>query len=251
MVRGDRRGQVTMFVILAVIVVAVVVVIFTFPSVNVFSSDVNPSSYLRNCISPEIENIKNVLSEQGGYSNPDNYVLYQDKRLQYLCYTSENHVPCKVQQPLLLKHVQDEIKNYIEPRAKQCFEDLKDQYESRGFEVSSRASEINVNVVPNVINVEFIAPLTISKESTQTFDKLSVGISSNWYDLISYATSIIKQESIYGDSETNLYIAYYPNLKIEKTRRDDGSTIYELSDVTTEDKFAFASKSLVWPQGLK
>src|SRR3989344_814198 len=245
---SDKRGQVTIFVILAVIIVAVVIVIFAFPQANVFSSSLNPSSYLRTCIEPEIENIKNTLSEQGGYSNPDNYAVYNDLKLQYLCYTSDFYTPCYVQQPLLLKHLQDEMKKYIEPRAKQCFEDLKSQYERRGYDVRSGNSQIDVSIVPQRISVDFVAPLTIIKEDTQTFQKFSVAIESEWYYLINTAVNIIQYESTFGDSETSLYMSYYPNLKIEKTRRDDGSTIYQLSDVTTSDKFAFATRSLVWPQ---
>lgn len=246
----ERSGQVTIFVILALIVIGVIIVIFAFPSANVFSSEVNPSSYLRSCIEPEIETIKDKLSMQGGYTNPDNYATYQDLKLQYLCYTSQYYTPCSVQQPLLLRHVQEEMRKHIEPRAKQCFEDLKDQYESRGYEVTSGASEISVGIVPGSINVEFIAPLTLRKEDTQTFEKFSVGMASEWYNLINIATNIIQYESTFGDSETSLYISYYPDLIIDKTRRDDGSTIYQLSYATTEDKFAFATRSLVWPQGL-
>ena len=77
-----------------------------------------------------------------------------------------------------------------------------------------------------------------------------VSVSSNWYTLLNTAVNILQYEATYGDSETSLYISYYPDIKIEKTRRDDGSTIYELSDVITQDKFAFATRSLVWPQGL-
>ncbi|MEK6908591.1 MAG: hypothetical protein AABX23_00890 [Nanoarchaeota archaeon] len=250
MKRDDRKGQVTIFVILAIIVVAVIIVIFAFPQANVFSSSVNPSSYLRSCIEPEITNIKDVLSVQGGYTNPDNYAMYNDMKLQYLCYTSQFYTPCSVQQPLLLRHVQEEIKKHIEPRAKQCFEDLKDQYERKGYEVRSGTSNISVGIVPENIYVDFVAPLTLIKEDTQTFQKFSVAIDSNWYTLINTAVNIIQYESTFGDSETSLYISYYPNLVIEKTRRDDGSTIYQLSDVTSEDKFDFATRSLVWPQGL-
>ncbi|MEK6894308.1 MAG: hypothetical protein AABX10_02500 [Nanoarchaeota archaeon] len=245
----ERSGQVTLFVILALIIVGVVIVIFAFPSANVFSSELNPSSYLRSCIEPEIEIIKNTLSVQGGYTAPSNYAMYKDLKLQYLCYTSDYYVPCMVQQPLLLKHIQDEMVRHIEPRAKQCFEDLKDQYESRGYEVTSGPSEILVGIVPGNINVEFLAPVTLRKEDTQTFNKFSVGIASEWYTLINTAVNIIQYESTFGDSETSLYISYYPGLTIDKTRRDDGSTIYQLRDVTTGDEFAFATRSLVWPQG--
>ncbi len=247
----NKKGQVTIFVILALVLVGVVVVIFAFPEVNVFSDSVNPGAYLKSCIEPEVSIIKNTLSEQGGYANPVHYTFYQDMKLQYLCYTSDNYFPCTVQQPLLVKQVEKEMKNHIEPRAKQCLQDLKNQYERKGYRVSSGASEIIVSVIPGKILVDFNAPLTITKEDTQTFQKFAVAVNSQWYDLLLTAVSIIQYESTLGDSETSLYISYYPNLKIDKTRRDDGSTIYQLSDVTTEDKFAFATRSLVWPQGFK
>ena len=246
-----RRGQITIFVILALVLVGIVVVIFAFPQVNIFSAAVNPSSYLRNCISAEIDDIKNTLSRQGGYTSPTHYATYQDEQIQYLCYTSDNYLPCTVQQPLLVKHIEQEIKKFIEPRAKQCLQDLKSQYERKGYRVSSGASAISVNVIPEKIIVDFAAPLTITKEETQTFQKFAVSIDSQWYDLLLTSVSILQYESTLGDSETGLYISYYPNLKVVKTRRDDGSTIYKLSDVTTDDTFAFATRSLVWPQGLR
>ncbi len=247
----ERKGQVTIFVILALILVAVVVIIFAFPEVNVFSDSVNPGQYLKSCIEPEIEIIKNKLSVQGGYSDPVHYTFYKDLKLQYLCYISDNYLPCVVQQPLLLKHIEKEIKKHIEPRAKQCLQNLKNQYERKGYEVTSSESEIKVSIVLEKILVDFVAPLTVKKDTTQTFQKFAVAVDSSWYDLILTAVSIVQSESTLGDSETNLYIQYYPNLMIEKTRRDDGTTIYQLSDVTTEDKFYFAMRSLVWPQGLK
>ncbi len=246
----ERKGQVAIFVILAILLVAIVVIIFAFPEVNVFSTAVNPNAYLKDCIEPEITEIKNILSKQGGYKNPVSYTLYRDERISYLCYVAENYVPCVVQQPLLVKHIENEVKNYIEPRAKQCLQELKSQYEKKGYEVSSSAGAINVSVIPSKILVDFIAPMTIRKEETQTFRKFAISVDSEWYDLLLTAVSIIDFESTLGDSETGLYISYYPNLKIDKTRRDDGSTIYKLSDVTTKDTFDFATRSLVWPQGI-
>jgi hypothetical protein len=247
----SRKGQVTIFVILALILVAVVVIIFAFPEVNVFSDSVNPGQYLKSCIEPEINVIKDTLSSQGGYANPTHYTFYQDVKLQYLCYISESYLPCVVQQPLLLKHVEKEVKNYIEPRAKQCLQDLKNQYERKGYDVKSSSSEIKISVISGKILVDFLAPLTVTKETTQTFQKFAVSVDSSWYDLILTAVSVIQYESTLGDSETGLYILYYPNLKIEKTRRDDGTTIYQISDVTTDDRFDFATRSLIWPQGFK
>jgi len=249
MKRGSKRGQLAIFIIIAIVIVAVVLVIFMFPRINLLVADVSPSSYLRTCIESDIRNSVERLSVQGGNIEPDNYALYKGERIQYLCYTDEIYSPCKVQQPLLVRHVEKEIKNQVEPRARECVQELKEEYERRGFDVQAAQGEIDVNIVPGEIVIEFLAPMTISKETTQTFQKFAVGIDSEWYGLLSTATSIIQFESTLGDSETVLYIQYYPDLMIEKVRRDDGTTIYELSNVVTEDKFTFASRSLVWPPG--
>ena len=65
--RDGRRGQITLFVVLALIIVAIIVFIFAFPQVNVFSSSLNPGSYLRSCIEPSLGEIKDVISDQRGY----------------------------------------------------------------------------------------------------------------------------------------------------------------------------------------
>jgi len=237
-------------VILALVIVGIVIVLFAFPRINIFAADVNPSSFLRNCIEPEVRDIKIVLSDQGGYSSPDNSILYLGTEIEYLCYNAENYEPCVVQQPLLVEHVEQEIKDFVEPRARQCVEDLKRQYEKRGFTVQADPGEIEVNVISGSIVVDFVAPMVVSKdESTQTFQKFGVAIDSEWYNLLSIAVSIIQFESTLGDSETTLYLQYYPDLRIDKTRRDDGSTIYKLSNVVTGDEFTFATRSLVWPPG--
>lgn len=242
----NKRGQVAIFVILAIVIVAIILVFFLIPRINVAVSDVDPSGFLRNCIEPEVEDSLFVLTKQGGSVNPDNYLLYQDEKIQYLCYTDTPYVPCKVQQPLLIKHVEDEIKDYVEPKARQCVNDLKSEYERRGFNVRTDPGSINVEIALKRIEVEFDSPMSVSKEGTQTFQKFSVGIDSNLYDLLSIATNIVQFESTLGDSETLLYVQYYPNLRIEKVNRDEGDTIYILSDVVTEDRFTFASRSQYW-----
>jgi hypothetical protein len=246
----ERRGQLSITVILALIIVGVVlIVVFLAPRLNIFVTDVNPSSFLRNCIEDDVVEIKDVLSRQGGYSSPENYVLHDGEMIQYLCYTTENYKPCVVQQPLLVDHVKGEIRSHVEPRARQCMTDLAEEYDRKGYSVQTTPGEIEVDIIPGSIVVEFLAPISVSKEdSVQSFQKFAVGVDREWYDLLLNAISILQFESTLGDSETTLYIQYYPDLKINKLK-DDGDTLYTLSNVVTGDEFTFASRSLVWPAG--
>ena len=72
---------------------------------------------------------------------------------------------------------------------------------------------------------------------------------SEMYDLLFIATNIVEHESQVGGSATELYLQYYPDLKIEKIKLTDGTTIYQLSNVVTGEQFSFASRSLAWPAG--
>ncbi len=243
-----KEGQISIFVIVAIIIVGVVVAIFLFPQINVFVGDVEPNSYLRDCIEEDARETMEVLALQAGYTNPESFVNYQDNKFTYLCYTSENYKTCVVQQPLIKGHFEKELKAQIEPRAQQCVQDLKEAYERKGYSVKAGVGELNVSFIPGKLVFDFINPMTIEKEGVQTFRKFTTSINTEMYDLILTASSIIDFESTLGDTDTLLYIKYYPDLKIEKIKRD-GDTLYTLSDVVTGDKFSFASRSLVWPSG--
>jgi hypothetical protein len=244
----ERRGQVAIFVIVAIVIVGIILVVYLFPGVNIFSGEVNPSRYLTDCISEDVEGLIDQMGRQGGYINPSHYATYKGERIQYLCYTSRNYETCKVQQPLLRKHVEDEIEGFIKPRAQQCVKDLEEQYEKSGYSVETRPGDVDVRIIPGSLNVEFLSPMTITKENAQTFRKFTVGLNSEMYDLILTATNIIQFESELGNSETTFYLQYYPDLKINKIKRD-GDTIYKLNNIVSGEEFSFASRSLVWPQG--
>ncbi len=246
----NKRGQVSLFVIGAIVLVGVIAALFLFPKTRslISGQELDPNNYLRNCIGPSIQENMEMLSSQGGYSNPENFMLYQDNKVQYLCYTSEFYETCQVQQPMIKKHYEQELGNAVRPIARQCISDLKQEYEGRGYSVSSSPGELNLTFVPGKLIVEFLSPFTVTKESAQTFRKFGVEVPSEMYDLLLTATSIVEFESSLGDSETLLYIQYYPDLKIDKVKGDEG-TLYRLTNVVTKESFTFASRSLEWPPG--
>ena len=104
--------------------------------------------------------------------------------------------------------------------------------------------------MPGKIRIDVSADMSVIKnEVSQRFEGFNVEIDSEMYNLLMLAMSIIDYESTYGDSETSLYMLYYPNLDIQKIKLGDGSTIYILRDVTTGDEFTFASRAQAWPGG--
>jgi hypothetical protein len=253
LVEMKERGQTTIFVIIAiVIVIGGILVYFLVPGVrNAIGGDISPSSFVRDCVEDEVRSGVELLSKQGGYANPEGFVLHDGNKVKYLCYTSQYYLPCKVQQPLIKRNFERELEGMIEAKTDECVQELKADYERRGFSVSGvQNSRANVEIVPDNVRILIEAPLTVSKdEQTQSFRSFDVVLASEMYDLLMISTSIVDFESTYGDTETTLYYQYYPNLVIEKDKLTDGTTVYGVEDVTTKEKFVFASRSLAWPGG--
>lgn len=253
MQRNEKRGQLTIFVIVAIVIVALGVLVYSFfPQIRTtlgFATS-NPSSFMQSCMEEDLGNAVKMISSQGGSMNPEPYYLYQDEKIEYLCYTNQDYLTCVVQQPLLKQHVESEIKNAIKNKEESCFTELKNSFQSQGYGVSLGNGETNVELLPKRIVVNFNRTLTLTKESTENYENLDVVLDNNLYELVSIANSIINMEVQFGDSETTVYMNYYHDLKVEKLKQTEGTKVYILTNRNTGDKFQFATRSRVFPAGI-
>jgi hypothetical protein len=103
----------------------------------------------------------------------------------------------------------------------------------------------NVELLPKRVVTSFDYVLTVSRAQTDRYEDFGVILNNNLYELISIANSIIEWEAVSGDVDPKTYMAFYPDLKVEKNLRDDGTYIYILTDRNIGNKFQFASRSLV------
>lgn len=246
--RENKRGQVTIFIIIAIVIVAVGVLIYLFyPQIksSITKKDTTPQGYIQDCIQEDFRKTVNSLALQGGSLNPTNYLMYNDSKIEYLCYTNENFLKlCVVQQPVLQGHIEQELKKGLNEKLDFCFESLKNNYKSKGYEVTLTKGEKNFELMPDRILVSVNDTLTLSKGDTKKYDKFVVIVNNNLYELTSFANDILEWESQYGDAETTLYMSYNPNIKVEKIGRPDGK-VYIIEDRKTKDKFQFAVRGFV------
>ena len=249
---GNKSGQLTIFIIIAIFVVALsVLVYFLFPQVLVnFGIGVtNPNLFMQSCIEEDVENIADMISLQGGSLSPENYILYQDSKIEYLCYTNEYYKQCVMQQPLLKQHIENEIKTQVGSKINDCYDNLVSSFERRGYGVNLQRGNFDIELLPEKILLVLNSQMTLTKGETQRFERLDIIINNNLYELISIANSILNWEARFGDVETTTYMNYYRDLKVEKIKQTEGSKIYILTDRNTGEKFQFASRSVVFPPG--
>jgi hypothetical protein len=247
-----KRGQVTIFIIIGIIIVAAGLLIYSFyPQIKsaLGGEEKNPSSYIQTCLEDEIKDAADKLSLQGGSLSPENYIMYDDSKVEYLCYTNEFYKPCVVQQPMLKQHIELEIKKEIEKSVESCFASLKSSYEKKGYSVDLKSGDKRIELFPKRIVGTFNYSLTLTKGDTQSYDSFVVIVNNNLYELVAIANSIIAWEATYGDAEVTTYMIYYPDLKVEKNLRESGEKVYVLTDRDTGSKFQFAVRSQAWPAG--
>ncbi|MFH1325475.1 MAG: hypothetical protein ABIH49_01740 [archaeon] len=248
----NKRGQLTIFIIIAIVIVGVAAMIyFLFPGilVNLGIGASNPDVFMKSCLEDGIKNSVQTISTQGGSLEPENYILYKDEKIEFLCYINEDYKPCVMQQPFLKNHIENEIEGNIQEDVTGCLETMKENFERQGYEVSLSSGDTGVELLPEKLIVTLNTVLTLRKEETQRFEKINVVLNNNLYELVSIAESILNYEATYGDAETTLYMSYYPHLKVEKPYKETDGTIYVLTDRNTGDKFQFASRSVKFPAG--
>jgi hypothetical protein len=247
-----NRGQVGIFVIVAVVIAAVILVIFMYPNLkSAVQGPLNPESYLKDCISPEVKNIIDNLGKHSGYSNlNEGYFVYEGEKIKYLCYVSGFYKTCVNQEPMLTTHFEKELDLALKPKAQECVNALVDEYKSRGYGVVVGKVSSESSIMLNKIKIIFDAPISVSKEGVQTYTGFDIYADSQMSELLSIAENVIEYESILGDSETTYYMSSYPNLRMEKIKLSEGTKVYKLSNIATKEQFIFASRSLAWPPGL-
>jgi len=249
---ASKRGQVAVFVILALVIVAVVLVIAFYPKIKLpggAGATPDPQQYLTTCLEPFVHSSLERLSRQGGMQEPLGFIVHNDTKIPYFCYTSEYYKPCMVQQPNVVGLFSRELGQAVVNEARTCVQNFKEEYEGQGYTISTSTVALNVSFAPKQVNVQLLAPMTITKEFSKTYTSTDLSFESSMYDLLALAENIVSFESTYGDSETTLYLRYYPNIRIDKLRLGEGSKIYTISDVITGEHFTFASRGLAWPPG--
>lgn len=249
----NNKGQVTIFIIVGIIIVVLSVLVYTFyPEIqsNLGIPESTPQSYIQSCVEDKLRETVDLISVQGGKVIPELYSRYQGINIEYLCYTTDYYLPCIIQQPMLVQSIESEIRAETHQTALDCFDSLEASYVGKGYSVEMKTGSEVTRLTPNKIELIYNNTFTITKgDDVQRYDSFVANLDNNLYELALITNSIIQWESIYGDADPEMYMIYYPNIKVERILRDSGDKIYTLTDRETKKEFKFAVRSQVWPGG--
>ncbi len=259
--RGEKRGQVTIFIIIAILIVVLGILIYLyFPKIFSSSSGetINPPAYIQQCMKQKVEDTIQTITVQGGSYVVDDKNGYfyksagddEGNYVRYLCYTNDYFVPCINQEPFLTKHVEEEILDNINDSIENCFASLVKSYKDKGYDVTLINGTPSVSIEPDFVTSYFNKTFTVVRgDEGQTYRNFKVELNSHLYNILEVAKNILVWEITAGDSIQEAYMYDNPSLKVEKHRKDDDVKVYLLTDTDTMEEFRFAVRSFAVPIG--
>ncbi len=256
-----KKGQVTIFIIIGILIITAFVFFFLFrqnvlPGINEKPEE-NPGGFLEVCIENKLIEGIELISSQGGYiNNPLNRTFkFSEEQdftdISYLCYNQNYYLPCINQEPMLIQHLKEEIYNYISEDVRNCFDNLVLSLDKRGYVVDATYDGFEIELMPKkvVVNIDGELILTKSGETTKQ-ENLDIIIPSRFYDLAVVVQEIVSQEARFCHFEHLGFMLFYPQFKIDKFRTGDLITIYTVEHRNSKEKFRFAVRGCVIPPGM-
>jgi hypothetical protein len=252
--RERKRGQVTILIIVGVVLVLVFILfffIFGKDIVSTQSPSKDPLIHIEQCVHHSVSPSIDSVLKYGGLIEPRFYIMRNDHEYNYLCFADDYYKKCTNYYPMLNRITQEEIRKDSIDRIKKCFDTLVQDYTSYGWDVEQKDLEYFVEIVPGNVRLKINKPLVVSKgDITERFENFNTKISSDLYDLISIARSVVSQEALYCYFENNGFMVMYPNYNMSKIDYFE-SKIYELENRNTKEVLKFAIRSCPYAPGFE
>jgi hypothetical protein len=254
-----KRGQATIWIILAIILVATILIFFFFesgPGIDVpFGEEgtYDVESFMKQCVREHVDDVVEIMLPRGGFVNPGNSVYFDETNIEYLCQNIGFYEPCINQHPMLLNEMKQEIDDYLEPKLDECLEIMTDEFQKRGTEVifaDSSDPEVEVSFGNDRIFLEIEKKMTVAKgEDVRTFERFNIEITSPVYNLANIAVEIASQEATYCYFEYVGYSILYPRYKIKKYAMSIPTKIYTIEDSRSGEIMNIAVRGCAIPPG--
>lgn len=253
MIFKNKKGQVTIFVILALVIIVLgVAIYFLVPKIQSNSNAAmqNPETYFQNCVQKTLQNDATNISLQGGSLNPSPSYTYLGQKISYLCYSNEYYTPCVIQQALLIPNIEKQLDEAVGSKANECFNEMQSTYKKEGYQVSMNSGSSSVDLIKDKVIFISNTSLTLTKGSTSQYNSFQVSVNNNLYELASLANTIVAWEQNYGGSIPLYFDMEYPTFRFTKKLQDGWTEVYSIEDNSTGDVFQFATRSLAQPAGI-
>ena len=215
----SKRGQVTVFIILGIVVIAVIA--FFLYLGGIFTKEEMTREEAERFVATQIEPIKNIVRDcvkkdlvegvlfvsiQGGYFDPIYYETFGGYDIAYACKENVNLLP-------LLSFIAGEIVQYQDSNIEEtyaCIESGFDKVEDRGLDLTYDFSNLvlsNPIITSDKITQEVRFPFTVEKSGyTASVNEVMFEVKSNLAGVYGVAVDVVNAECGGAGFEVDDYV---------------------------------------------
>lgn len=210
----NNKGQVTIFIIIAILIIAAVGSFFVFKdkliSKNIPSDFEEVYNNFLFCLEEDLSTGINVLESQGGYiylpefeAGSEQYPFssqlnFLGNPIPYWYYVSGNGF--EEEQIPTNKEMESQLETFIESKVSNCFE----SYEDEGFEISMGEPKANVNINSKKVVLDLDMDFSIAKDDESTVVNSHEVVVNSYLGLI-YDSA----KEVYRGEQKNLFLENY------------------------------------------
>ncbi len=246
-----KRGQVTTFMIIGLVIVIVVILIFALRQAGI---GIDPQSYLGNkidviereakaCTQEKLEEVSELIGKQGGTINPENYRMHNGYRVNYLCYNIPNAPEC-LNNMVFENEVEKEIEDYLNSEVPSCVdvESMSEQLLNFFPDIEDAEFESSVDIRENGVFVEVSYPVALKRGDKRVELKdFSELIDHPLGKLLDTTYDIVNEEANNGVFLSVPYmIANRGEVEIFVDQKEYPDKIYVLNERNSDYIFQFA-----------
>jgi len=250
---SKRKGQVTIFIIVGIVIVVAVLGLFFLMRDEgevLGPSDLGPRDSVVSCVRDAVEDSVDKMMRNGGEILASQAISYEGEEWNYLCYQADYYQGCYNIHPMLELQIEREVAKDTGVAVQTCFNAMREDFESRGLEVSEGDTEYVIDLLPGIVKVDLKKNIVVSGESgSSSFEDFGFEIISPIYDLVRVSREIVNGESQFCNFEYNGYMLLYPKYDIRRVDYRD-SKMYRVIDRWSGDEFKFAVRSCAFAPGI-
>jgi len=227
-----KRGQLTIFVIMAIIIVAAIIIFFSLYKTGIILSDKKTDSidsFVGDCLTSAINDAIFFDSLQGGYLETPNNSVSWDFLSIPIYWDGSAHVPS-------LNTIKEQLGYGIELSLLNCTGDFS-QFQDKGYEVSYSLENISASLKKDYVSATLNFPITLKKgDSVQEYKTFSRTVRSNFfsnYNLILQASELQKKAPDSIPLTQYSELAFDNDFTFEITDFDNETVIYSFVFNTT------------------
>jgi len=249
--KEQKRGQVAIFVIIAIVLVVSIALVFVLiqKPFGLFQGQIDdPRQYIEDCLKEDLEDSIKQVSMHGGYVVPQDFILFNNTKVSYLCYTDEDEALCINNEPMLGARIKLEIKKDISDKVERCFEGLGDRLQ----DYEDEATDLSIDIESDKVVARIKKRIRYTDKGNQmSVETFNIPVESPMFDFVRLTLDVINQEvdcdCLKETCNADVLKMALMNRDFEVNRFVTGRNeeIYTIREVETGKNFRFAIRNCV------